>query len=163
MRKFTYSMQSYRINILRGFQNMAQNTPKSFLWIRWGYVNLDRIWWKKPRIKVHFIVFLRNYSGILEVVRVMLDIYAIVLAIHLLLNWYSFLFLLLTIATIGTWLCCRTVANGDADWFGGWLYGIGCGWLGWGWWTWRQNGGVDSSFIIIQPLQLLQTHHKNDN
>jgi len=43
---------------------------------------------------VHSIAFLQNYSGILGVAKVMSDISAIVLAICLLLNWYSCLLLI---------------------------------------------------------------------
>ena len=88
MRKFTYSMLNYPIYTSRAFQNMVLNMSKGFLWIKFGYVSLGRIWWERPRIKLHSIVFLQSYSGILGVVKVMSDIYAIVLAILLLLNRY---------------------------------------------------------------------------
>jgi len=89
MRKFIYSMQSYPIYISGGFQNMAQSIPKNFPLIKFGYISLDRLWCERPRIKVHSIGFFRNYFGILLVVKVMLDTYVIVLAIHSLLNRYS--------------------------------------------------------------------------
>ena len=41
--KFTYFMQSLRINISSVFQNLAQNRLKNFLWIKFSHVNLDRI------------------------------------------------------------------------------------------------------------------------
>ena len=126
-RNFIYSTPSYPIYTLREFQNMVQSMPKNFLPTKFGYVSLDRIWWERPSIRVHSIDFLQNYFGILWVVKVILDIYVIVLAIHLLLNRYSFLFLLLTKATSDTWLYCHTTFNWDSNRFGGWICGIGCG------------------------------------
>lgn len=61
----------------------------------------------------------------------MSDIYAIVLTTHLLLNWYSCLLLLLTIATRDTWLYCHTSFTWNSGRFGGWLR-CGDGWWGWG-------------------------------
>ena len=156
MQKFTFSTWNYRINISGIFQNMVPNTSKSSLWIKFGYVNLDHIWWKKRRIKPHFIVFLQNCSGISRVVKVTSDIYAIVLVIRSSSNryiHYHFLFFL-TIASRDTWLYCRTAFTRYSDRFRWWI-GHGDGWLGWlGWWNWGENGGVDGSLIAL-PIVFL--------
>ena len=152
-------MLSCQTPIWPASRNMGQNIPQSIRIIKFGYVNLDLTSLKRRRIKLPFIVFLENSSGISEAAKVTSGICVIVGKINLLRNRYSFFAggRLLTIATSSTWLYCRRTVTKKRgpDWFGGWIYGIGCNdrRLGIRSRNWTENGGVGRTFLTVTREQ----------